>query len=112
MVYKRSEIKDMVSRNKVTFLCIQESRMLVIRDRLICSVWGNRPCNYVISDQIGSSGGLVFICDPRLLDMDFVNTQRNHIVVAGIWKPRDVKCGVITVYALNITKTRLICGRR
>ena len=39
------------------------------------------------------------IWHPILLGVDLVINHKNSITMNGIWKPHDVKCGFINVYA-------------
>lgn len=47
-------------KEKLEFLCLQETKVAYVDNRLACILWGNKECDWVFSVADGASGG--FCC--------------------------------------------------
>jgi len=55
---KRVEVRRLVNDKHPFVLCIQESKLGVVDDLVIKSIWGDAPCRYSYQPSVGASGGL------------------------------------------------------
>jgi mannosylglycoprotein endo-beta-mannosidase len=58
---KRRKILDVIRKEKVDFLAIQETKMEVIPETLVRGLWGNCDFDWSYLPAIGSSGGILSI---------------------------------------------------
>jgi exonuclease III len=60
---KRMEIRNLVRDKHPFVLCIQESKMSVVDEELIKSIWGEGPSAFSYKPSVGASGGLITVWD-------------------------------------------------
>ena len=70
-------------KKKPYVLCIQESKMAVIDDLLIKSIWGDTPYGYSYQPSVGASGGLLTVWDTSLVDVCSSMSIDNVLVIKG-----------------------------
>ncbi|GJS41366.1 hypothetical protein Tco_0566409 [Tanacetum coccineum] len=58
-------VKELCVKNKVNFVGLQETKMGSIDLSSVRSCWGNSNFDYVHSDSVGNSGGILCIWDPN-----------------------------------------------
>lgn len=47
---KRLEVRRLVQEKQPSVLCIQESKLMAVSERLVESVWGAAPCGFTVWD--------------------------------------------------------------
>jgi exonuclease III len=60
---KRAEVRQLVREKHPLVVCIQESKLSVVDDLLIKSIWGDAPSEYSYQPSLGASGGLITVWD-------------------------------------------------
>ena len=66
---KRKVIKSVVRKQKVDLLCIQETKIQVLSDRVVKSLGSGRFLDWKALDAIGSAGGILICWDKRSLEI-------------------------------------------
>ncbi|GKA34947.1 RNA-directed DNA polymerase, eukaryota [Tanacetum coccineum] len=61
--------------------------------------WGNFAFDYVHSDSVGNSGGILCVWDPRYFKKNNVTVLDYFIMIRGIWVPSGKNLLIISVYA-------------
>ncbi|GJW94128.1 RNA-directed DNA polymerase, eukaryota, partial [Tanacetum coccineum] len=83
----------------VNFLSLQETKMESISDMDVKILWGNSNFEYLFSEAIGNSGGILCTWDPNI----FLNEQHilsdNFVALFGTWVPTKTKLLMISIYA-------------
>jgi len=77
---KREEVRKLVYEKHPFVLCIQESKLGVVDDLMIKSIWGNTACGYSYQPSVGASGGLVTVWDTSCVDV-WSTMSYNHVLV-------------------------------
>nr|GEX93923.1 RNA-directed DNA polymerase, eukaryota [Tanacetum cinerariifolium] len=62
-------------------------------------LWGNYSFDYVFSESLGFSGGLLCVWDSSVFLIENHTILDNFLVLYGTWKPSKTKLLVISVYA-------------
>ncbi|GJS62972.1 RNA-directed DNA polymerase, eukaryota [Tanacetum coccineum] len=62
-------------------------------------IWGNSRFDYISSNAIGNSGGILCIWDPNTFLKDHHIISDNFVVIAGTWLPSNSKLLIISIYA-------------
>ncbi|KAK2357971.1 hypothetical protein QL285_095195 [Trifolium repens] len=58
---KRKYMKELVRKEKLEFLAIQETKLENVTDSLCHSLWGGEDCQWAFHPSSGNSGGLLSI---------------------------------------------------
>jgi hypothetical protein len=58
---KRRKIREVARSENVDFLAIQETKMEVISNALVVSIWGSGDCDWCCLPAVGNSGGILSI---------------------------------------------------
>lgn len=69
-ILKRREIKDLVRKERVDFVCIQETKKDSVDRRLVESIWGNENVDWVFTGANGLSGGLLSMWDRDVFEKE------------------------------------------
>jgi hypothetical protein len=73
---KRNTIKELIRKEKIQFLAVQETKMETISDSFCYGLWGGEDCQWVFLPSIGNSGGLLSIwCNKESEKRDVVDWQ-------------------------------------
>ncbi|XP_019451799.1 PREDICTED: uncharacterized protein LOC109353895 [Lupinus angustifolius] len=105
---KRRGIRELVVKNGVDFLAIQETKMEVVDDKLCFSVWGNQHCNWDFIPSVGRSGGILSIWDD--LKFSRLSTVRGSgfLAIVGKWLLDSSICCLVNVYSPNQFHQKLV----
>nr|GEX69244.1 RNA-directed DNA polymerase, eukaryota [Tanacetum cinerariifolium] len=96
---KKDWVKELCIKNKVNFLTLQETKMENMD--LVCmrTCWGNMAFDYVHSNYVGNSGGILCVWDPNSFCKKNVTISDYFIMVRGVWHMTGQNFLLITVYA-------------
>ncbi|XP_058217549.1 uncharacterized protein LOC131328649 [Rhododendron vialii] len=81
-------------------LLVQESKLESLERLSVQKMWGNADFEFVCSNAIGASGGLLCIWNRDFFKVDSVIIQRSFIQVQGVIN-NIFPCVVVNVYAPN-----------
>ncbi|GJX31621.1 RNA-directed DNA polymerase, eukaryota, partial [Tanacetum coccineum] len=96
---KQDWVKKLCLSNKVNFLSLQETKIENIDLWCIKRCWGNLAFDYVYSEAVGQSGGILSVWDPNMFQ------KLNHTVsdyctmVRGVWVSSGKSLLIISIYA-------------
>ncbi|GJY87143.1 RNA-directed DNA polymerase, eukaryota, partial [Tanacetum coccineum] len=76
-----------------------ETKFDKVSDSEVRSFWGNSIFEFIISDAIGNSGGLLCAWNPNIFHKEHHIISDNFIALYGTWKPNKSKMLFINVYA-------------
>ncbi|GJZ35233.1 RNA-directed DNA polymerase, eukaryota [Tanacetum coccineum] len=62
-------------------------------------MWGNSNYDFVCSDSLGNSGGILCIWEATVFKKDHVTISDNFVAIYGTWIPNNVKVLMVVVYA-------------
>ncbi|KAJ9556157.1 hypothetical protein OSB04_010771 [Centaurea solstitialis] len=96
---KRKWVKDIVATQKISFLCLQETKMVVEHDWQVSSVWGRKSMEFVALDSCGHSSGILTVWNCDLFKVTLSTKHDGFVAVLGLWLSSNTKLGVINVYA-------------
>nr|GEU77497.1 RNA-directed DNA polymerase, eukaryota [Tanacetum cinerariifolium] len=103
---KKDWIKGLNNIHKVTFLSIQETKMDSISEMDIIAIWGNYRFEYVFSEAVGTSGGILCAWDPCFFRKDHHILSDNFVALYGTWIPKQEKVLLISIYAPQSTTSK------
>ncbi|XP_057418204.1 uncharacterized protein LOC130712385 [Lotus japonicus] len=92
-------IKDLIARERVEMVLLQETKLQVVDQRQCVSLWGDSNCDWRYTPAVNSSGGLLCIWSKDAFTIQNCVLGQNFILLAGLWKERANNCVIVNVYA-------------
>nr|GEY45689.1 RNA-directed DNA polymerase, eukaryota [Tanacetum cinerariifolium] len=96
---KKDWIRDLNNAHKFSFLAIQETKMEAISAMDVKVLWGNYNFEYVYSEALGYSGGILYVWDSSSFHKEHHTISDNFVPVYGSWTPTKTKLLIISIYA-------------
>ncbi|GJZ03371.1 RNA-directed DNA polymerase, eukaryota [Tanacetum coccineum] len=96
---KKEWIRELSIKNKINFLSIQETKMSGISHMDVKFMWGNSNYDFVFSESLGSSGGILCVWEASVFKKDNVTISDNFVAIYGTWIPTNSKILFVAVYA-------------
>nr|GEU76016.1 zinc finger, CCHC-type [Tanacetum cinerariifolium] len=96
---KKDWVKELCIKNKVNFLAIQETKLENMDLWCVKACWGNYAFDFVHSDSVGNSGGILCIWDPISFRKNNVTVSGYFCMVRGVWLKTGVDILMVVVYA-------------
>ncbi|XVF49610.1 hypothetical protein PTKIN_Ptkin04bG0027000 [Pterospermum kingtungense] len=98
---KRRAVRRLLVNNKFDMFFIQESKLKEMNHRVQRWLWGNEPflCEAVVSE--GNLGGLISCWREEFFSMELKMVSQRFILVVGMVKSCNLKCGFGNLYAPN-----------
>jgi hypothetical protein len=110
-VVKRKVINELIQKEKVEFIAIQETKLEVIYDALCYSICGSEDCQWISGPAIGNSGGFLSIWSKFAASLIFSFSGDNFIGVCLDWGELKKRCFIVNVYSkCDISCKRLLLG--
>ncbi|KAL4583462.1 hypothetical protein LXL04_008035 [Taraxacum kok-saghyz] len=104
--YKSTWIKDIVCRNNIDFLGIQETKRKNLSDLTIRSIWGSNDFDFEFKSSSGQSGGLACIWNRDLFKKNHCIARFDCLVIKDGMRGR-----ALGQYAFCMTLRRLQTSR-
>jgi len=76
---KRAEVRRLVLEKNPFVLCLQETKLELLNEQLIKSLWGNGVHNFSYQPSIGASGGLATVWDVSRIEVTS-SVSFNHVL--------------------------------
>ena len=96
---KKEWIKELNFKHRINFLAIQETKLECISDMDVKFMWGNSNFQYVTSDSLGNSGGILCVWEQSVFQKTGASVSDNFIAVYGTWLATSTKILIIVIYA-------------
>nr|GEU56796.1 RNA-directed DNA polymerase, eukaryota [Tanacetum cinerariifolium] len=96
---KKDWVKELCIKNKVNFLAIQETKLENMDLWCVKACWGIYAFDFVHSDFVGNSGGILCIWDPNSFRKNNVTVSDYFCMVRGVWLKTGVDILKVVVYA-------------
>ncbi|GJR10771.1 RNA-directed DNA polymerase, eukaryota [Tanacetum coccineum] len=105
---KKDWVKELCVKNKVNFLALQETKMENMELFCVKTCWGNMAFDYVHSESVGNSGGILCVWDPNAFCKSSVTMSDYFIMVRGVWRQNGKDFLIIVVYAPHDIKEKMM----
>ncbi|GJX57117.1 RNA-directed DNA polymerase, eukaryota [Tanacetum coccineum] len=96
---KKTWIRELNIKHKVSFLSIQETKSDAISDMEVKRLWGNSIFDHTASEAVGNSGGILCVWDPNMFRKSHHIISDNFVALFGSWIPNKLDILFISVYA-------------
>nr|GEY97101.1 RNA-directed DNA polymerase, eukaryota [Tanacetum cinerariifolium] len=96
---KKIGLGELCIKNKVNFVVLQETKIESIDLLSVSSCWGNLMFDYVHSDSVGNSGGILCMWDPNSFWKSSFTRSDYFVIIRGLWLKSGIKLMIVVVYA-------------
>ncbi|GJU64033.1 RNA-directed DNA polymerase, eukaryota [Tanacetum coccineum] len=96
---KKEWIKALTNKYKLNVVAIQETKISNVSHMDVKFMWGNSNYDYVCSDSLGSSGGILCVWEASIFKKDYVTISDNFVAIYGTWLPSNSKILFVVIYA-------------
>lgn len=103
---KRRDVKDLIRHTRAEMCCLQESKLEIVQQRTIISIWGRAKCDWDFVKSDGNSGDLISIWDTSVFSKMSSWGCNEFLVVHGFLVKDGTDCTIVNVYAPNIPAQR------
>nr|GEY01378.1 RNA-directed DNA polymerase, eukaryota [Tanacetum cinerariifolium] len=105
---KKDWVKELCVSNKVNFLTLQETKMESMELITIKSCWSNYAFDYVHSDAVGNSGGILCVWDTKEFCKKNCTVSDYFVIVRGVWVKIVANLLIVAVYAPHDLKDKCL----
>ena len=103
---KWTSIRSLVGKLHVDLLCLQETKKDCL-DKASCQfLWGQSDLEWEWQPAINAAGGLLCIWDNNKFQVDFRCSDKDYIMLGGVWLPQMQRVVVVNLYAPCDTSVR------
>ncbi|GJU90435.1 RNA-directed DNA polymerase, eukaryota, partial [Tanacetum coccineum] len=105
---KKEWVKELNNKHGVNFLALQETKMDCISHLDVKFMWGNSNYQFVASDSVGNSGGILCVWEESIFKKENVSMSDNFIAIYGTWLPTNTRILIVAIYAPQPTVLKRI----
>ncbi|WJX91755.1 hypothetical protein P8452_73482 [Trifolium repens] len=92
-------LRELVRKEKIDFLAIQETKLEVVSDALCYSIWGSENCHWSFLPSEGNSGGILSIWGKPSSSLIFNFSGEGFVGVCLEWGAHKKVCFIVNVYS-------------
>jgi len=108
---KRAEVLRLVLEKNPLVLCLQETKLELMNEQLVKSLWGDGVHNLSYQPSIGASGGLVTVWDMSRIEVTSSVSFRHVLVIKGKVLLTGEDFVILNVYApCDSEATKILWG--
>nr|GEV39388.1 putative RNA-directed DNA polymerase, eukaryota, reverse transcriptase zinc-binding domain protein [Tanacetum cinerariifolium] len=78
---KKDWVRELCIKNKVNFISLQETKMESMSQMDVKILWGNNNFDYVVSDSLGNSGGMLCVWETNVFHKENVTISDNFMAI-------------------------------
>nr|GEW96768.1 RNA-directed DNA polymerase, eukaryota, reverse transcriptase zinc-binding domain protein [Tanacetum cinerariifolium] len=94
---KNEWVKELNIKHKVNFIALQETKMDRVTQMDVKFIWGNSNYQYVSSDSVGSSGGILCVWEATVFKKDYATVSDIFIAIYGTWISNNTKVLIVNL---------------
>jgi len=83
---KRNYVRDLISREQVDMVCLQEMKCSDFSREKVCLLWGTNKVEWVENKVVNSAGGVITMWSNKAFQLSSFVNGRNFSVLEGVWK--------------------------
>jgi hypothetical protein len=95
---KRCKLKELVNKEKIDFLAIQETKLEIVYDVLCFSIWGYDDCSWAYLPSVGNSGEILSIWRKSSSRFVYSFCGEGFVGVYLEWGVHKKICFMVNVY--------------
>ncbi len=83
---KKNYVRDMISRELVDMVCLQETKCSDFSRENVYLIWGTNEVDWVENKAVNSAGGVITMWSNKVFQLSSFKNGRNFSVLEGVWK--------------------------
>ncbi|XP_071704901.1 uncharacterized protein [Rutidosis leptorrhynchoides] len=91
-------VRRLISKEKPSFVALQETKMGSVDRQWIGRLWGLYDCDFIQREKIGKVGGQLLIWDSNLFEAETVVRCDFVIGIKGVWKNSGCNINIANIY--------------
>nr|GEY38350.1 RNA-directed DNA polymerase, eukaryota [Tanacetum cinerariifolium] len=96
---KKEWVNELTNNNKLNFIAIQETKMEKVSHMDVKFMWGNSNYDYVFSESVRNSGGILCIWDESIFRKYYVTISNSFVAIYEKRIPNKTKILIVSIYA-------------
>nr|GEX83389.1 RNA-directed DNA polymerase, eukaryota [Tanacetum cinerariifolium] len=96
---KKERVNELNNKHGVNSLALQEMKMDCISHLDVKFMWGNSNFQFVASDSVKNSGGILCVWEETIFKKENVSMLDNFIAIYGTWLLTSTKILIVAIYA-------------
>jgi len=80
---KKADVRRFLQDKCPFVVCLQESKLSVVDDFIVKSIWGSAGCGYSFQASNGASGGIITMWDPLVVEVWCTLSLRHALIIKG-----------------------------
>nr|GEW33958.1 RNA-directed DNA polymerase, eukaryota [Tanacetum cinerariifolium] len=105
---KKEWVKELTTKNKINFIAIQETKTERVSPMDVKFMWGNSNYDYVCSDSLGNSGGILCTWEETVFKKDHVTISDSFVAIYGTWVTNKAMIFIVAIYDPQDPKYRRV----
>lgn len=105
---KKDWVKELCIKHKVNFLTLHETKMESMDIFTVNKCWGNFGFDFVHSDSVGNSGGILCVWDINSFRKSGHPISDSFVLTRGVWMKNGKELLIVSVYAPHDLKEKLL----
>jgi len=102
---KRTYLRDLIRKEEVGMVCLQETKFSVISKEHCYYLWGSNEIEWMENGAVNNAGGIITRWRRSSFDMIRYFNGKSYSVIEGIWKVGDdVQLMIMNVYSSRSLK--------
>ena len=81
---KRNYVRDLISREQVDMVCLQETKCSDFSREKVCLLWGTNEVDWVENKVVNNAGGVITMWSNRAFQLSSFVNGRNFSVRRGV----------------------------
>ncbi|XP_068498242.1 uncharacterized protein [Phaseolus vulgaris] len=97
---KRNYIRDLINREQVDMVCLQETKCSEFSREKVCLLWGTNEVEWVENKALNNAGGVLTMWSNKSFQLSKFVNGRNYTVVEGFWKRENgAHVTIVNIYS-------------
>ena len=97
---KRRVIRQLIQKEEVDVVCIQESKMAKLDRRVGRELWGDCEVEWREVEAINNAGGVLTLWGKRKFKVNDQVLGNNFVGIKGTWKEETEEMVIVNMYSL------------
>jgi len=108
---KRKYISDLIRKEQVGFICLQETKCEHISKEKCYQIWGSNEIDWIENGVVNNGGGLVTIWKKNCFEIKRYKHGNNFSIIEAVWKiGTPIEITIVNIYYVgSLREKRIIC---
>jgi len=101
---KKKYISDLIRKEQVGFICLQETKCEQISKEGCYQIWGSNEIDWIENGEFNNSGRLVTMWKKNCFEMTRYINGNKFSIIEGLWKiGTSIEITIVNIYIVLVT---------